>query len=47
MRAFTPGRNATIVVLLAIWIATALAFDRHASLWQQHGLGAIIVVFLA
>lgn len=47
MQAFTPGRNATIVVLLVIWIATALAFDRDASLWQQHGLGAITVVFLA
>lgn len=47
MRAFTPGRNATIVVLLAIWIAAALAFDRNATLWQQHGLGAITVVFLA
>lgn len=47
MQALTPGRNATIVVLLLIWIATALAFDRHATLWQQHGLGAITVVFLA
>lgn len=47
MRALTPGRDATIVVLLLIWIATALAFDRHATLWQQHGLGAVTVVFLA
>jgi hypothetical protein len=47
MRALTPGRNATIVVLLLLWIATALAFDHRATLWQQHGLGAITVVFLA
>jgi hypothetical protein len=47
VQALTPGRNATIVVLLLVWIATALAFDREATLWQQHGLGAVTVVFLA
>jgi hypothetical protein len=47
MQALTPGRNATIVILLLLWIATALAVDRQATLWQQHGLGAVTVVFLA
>lgn len=42
-----PGRNATIVILLSLWIAAALLFDRTASLWQQYGLGAVTVVFLA
>ncbi len=47
MSLLKPGRNATIVILLSLWIAAALLFDRTASLWQQYGLGAVTVVFLA